>query len=71
MKNYLIKRGIATIITIWAVVTVTFFLMHAIPGGPFDSIGQDVPPETIEAMNERYHLNDPLPVQYLNYLGGI
>lgn len=68
MKKYIIKRTIATVITIWAVITVTFFLMHMIPGGPFDSIGQDVPPETLEAMNERYHLNDPVPQQYIRYL---
>lgn len=68
MKKYIIKRTLATVITIWAVITVTFFLMHMIPGGPFDSIGQDVPPETLEAMNERYHLNDPVPQQYIRYL---
>lgn len=68
MKKYIIKRTIATVITIWAVITVTFFLMHMIPGGPFDLIGQDVPPETLEAMNERYHLNDPVPQQYIRYL---
>lgn len=71
MKNYIIKRIVATLITLWAIVTITFFLMHAIPAGPFDNIGQNVPQETIEAMNQRYHLDDPLIVQYVRYLGGL
>ena len=71
MKKYLMKRILATLITIWAVITVTFILMHSIPGGPFNTIGQDVPKETIAAMNARYHLDDPLPVQYINYFAGL
>lgn len=70
MGTYLIKRLIAMIITIFIVATITFFLMHAIPGGPFDLMGltDTVPRETIEAMNARYHLDDPVAVQYWNYL---
>ena len=73
MKNYIIKRLIAMVITIFMVATITFFLMHAIPGGPFDLIGltDTVPREIVEAMNERYHLNDPILVQYWNYLKGL
>lgn len=70
MRTYLMKRFIAMLITIFIIATVTFFLMHAIPGGPFDLMGltDTVPRETVEAMNARYHLDDPVIVQYGNYL---
>lgn len=70
MKSYSIKRVLSMIITLFAVSTITFFLMHAIPGGPFDLMGltDTVPRETIEAMNARYHLDEPVIVQYWNYL---
>ena len=44
--------------------------MHAVPGGPFTS-DRKVTPEVEAALNEKYGLNDPLPVQFVNYLGGL
>lgn len=44
--------------------------MHAIPGGPFASERQ-LPPQIIKNIEERYHLNDPLYKQYLNYMGNL
>jgi len=58
------------IITLWFVVTITFFLMHAIPGGPFTR-EKALPPKVMEALNEKYHLNDPLWKQYADYLQGV
>ncbi len=58
------------IITLWFVITITFFLMHAIPGGPFTS-EKELPEEVLEALNEKYHLNDPLYKQYFDYLAGV
>lgn len=58
------------IITLWFVITITFFLMHAIPGGPFTS-EKELPAEVLEALNEKYHLNDPLYKQYFDYLAGV
>ena len=37
MLRYVLKRLLSSAITIWIVITLTFFLMHKIPGGPFDS----------------------------------
>jgi ABC-type dipeptide/oligopeptide/nickel transport system permease component len=46
---------------------ITFGLMHAVPGGPFTQ-EKALPPDIIRTLNERYHLNDPLWKQYLDYL---
>lgn len=67
MLKYIIKRFIASIITILVVVTVTFFLMHLIPGGPFDK-DKKVPPQILQAMNKKYGLDKPLITQYGIYL---
>lgn len=58
------------VVTLFAIVTLTFFLMHAVPGGPFVS-DKMMAPEIQEALNAKYHLNDPIWLQYLNYLKGI
>jgi oligopeptide transport system permease protein len=58
------------IITLWFVITITFFLMHSIPGGPF-SREKALPEKVLEALNEKYHLNDPLWKQYTDYLQGV
>ncbi|MEA3423054.1 MAG: ABC transporter permease [Bacillota bacterium] len=70
MGSYIFKRVISMIITLWFVITITFFLMHAIPGGPFTS-EKELPAEVLEALNEKYHLNDPLYKQYFDYLAGV
>ena len=68
MLKYLLKRMIATIITIFIVIAITFFLMHAIPGGPFNLMNPKMTPGMIEAMNTRYHLDEPVFIQFFNYL---
>jgi len=58
------------VITLFLVITVTFFLMHAIPGGPF-AREKPLPPAVIEALEAKYKLDQPLGVQYLDYLKGV
>lgn len=58
------------IITLLLIITITFFLMHAIPGGPFTR-EKPLPPAVIEALNKKYHLDDPLWKQYLDYVKGV
>ncbi|MBL3592098.1 MAG: ABC transporter permease [Synergistaceae bacterium] len=70
MARFLLHRFISVLLTIWAVVTVTFLMMHAVPGGPFQQEKQ-LPDAVIQALEAKYHLNDPLPKQYLDYLKGI
>jgi len=67
MARYLLGRIISAIFVIWLVMTLTFLLMHAIPGGPFSS-EKVLPPAVMENINNRYHLDDPLGKQYVDYL---
>ena len=67
---YIVKRILLAIVTIWVVITVTFFVMHAVPGGPF--IGEKAVSESVmAAMEAKYGLDKPLGVQYLTYLSDI
>ncbi len=55
------------ILTLFIVVSVTFFLMKLVPGTPFSNAGK-LTHEQLAIMQEKYHLTDPVPVQYANYL---
>ena len=70
MLNYLGKRLINSIIVLWIVMTVTFLLMHAIPGGPFTA-EKNLPPAVQANIEARYKLNDPLSTQYMDYVENI
>lgn len=65
--KYILKRIILAIFTVWVVITITFFAMHAIPGGPFLS-EKAVSAAAQKAMEEKYGLDKPLFQQYLTYL---
>lgn len=67
MGTYILKRLISSIITLWVVVTATFILSHAIPGGPFDR-EKPIPDEVRKNIEEKYKLNDPLWKQYIDYI---
>ncbi len=67
LSGYLLRRLISAVMAVFFVVTITFFLMHAIPGGPFAS-EKEIPPEVQKNIEARYHLNDPLWKQYVDYL---
>ncbi|OYD07310.1 peptide ABC transporter permease [Paludifilum halophilum] len=58
------------LITIWVIITVTFFLMHNLPGSPLKN-EHKIPPEIKEAILKQYGLDQPVPVQYLQYLGNL
>ncbi|MGI6177918.1 MAG: ABC transporter permease [Eubacterium sp.] len=68
--KYIIKRIILALITIWVVITLTFFIMHAVPGGPFLS-EKGVSESVRKAMEAKYGLDKPLGQQYLTYLNGV
>ncbi len=67
MGRYIIRRILWMVLVLFAVSAITFLLMHAIPGGPFDK-EKPVPKEVLANLNERYHLDEPLIVQYGRYL---
>jgi len=64
---YLAKRLIGACIVLWAVITITFGLMHAIPGGPFTQ-EKKLPPAVMATVEARYHLDEPLWDQYVDYV---
>ena len=66
--TYILKRIIMAIFTLWAVITITFFVMHAVPGGPFTR-EKAISAEAQQALNEKYGLDKPLFEQYTTYLG--
>ncbi len=70
MTGYTLRRLLWVIPILWAVATITFFLMHAVPGGPFTE-DKARPPAANEAINRRYHLDQPLIQQYGLYLWDI
>ena len=67
MTGYIIRRILWMIPLLWAVTTVTFFLMHLVPGGPFDQEKQ-LPPAALENLEKRYNLDKPLLEQYGLYI---
>lgn len=70
MLRYALKRIVFMLIALWVIATITFFMMHAIPGGPFTS-DRKLPPAVEAALQAKYHLDDPLIVQYGNYMLGL
>lgn len=67
---YVVKRLLLALLTIWLVITVTFFIMHAIPGGPF--VGEKAVTESVKkAMEAKYGLDKPLIEQYITYLSDV
>lgn len=70
MTTYLVRRILAFIPLIWAIATITFFLMHAVPGGPFDR-EKPLPPQVIANLERKYNLDEPLAVQYGLFLKGL
>ncbi len=70
MVKYFTKRVIISVITIFLIATITFFLMHAIPGGPFTR-EKALPDAILKVIEAKYHLNDPLLKQYADYMAGV
>lgn len=66
MLKYSIKRIAYMLLTLFIVTTATFFLMNLMPGSPFND--EKLSAEQKAIVNEKYGLNDPLGVQYINYL---
>ena len=70
MKKYFSRRIIMAFLTILLIATITFFMMHAIPGGPFTR-ERPIPEEILKQINQKYHLDDPVFKQYIDYMKGL
>lgn len=67
MFKYIVKRIILGIVTIWAVATLTFFLMNMVPGGPFLS-EKAISPQATAALEAKYGLDKPMSQRYFTYM---
>ena len=67
---YILKRVLLAILTIWIVITITFFVSRAVPGGPFNS-EKSMTPEAKAALEAKFGLDKPLFEQYVTYLKNI
>ena len=67
MAGYALRRFLGALPTLFIIVTLTFFMMHAAPGGPFDS-NRRLPPEVERNIKAAYNLDKPLYQQYALYL---
>jgi peptide/nickel transport system permease protein len=67
MVRYILLRLVGIIGVLWLIGTITFFLMHAVPGGPWDEEKASLSSETRELMMRKYGLDLPLSGQYVRY----
>lgn len=70
MLSYILKRVSVSLLTVFVIITITFFLMYSLPGKPF--LGdRDLPASVIEAVNAKYGLDKPIHERYIKYLSNI
>ena len=69
MTGYILGRLLSLLFVIFVVSVITFSLMHAVPGGPFDEGKQPLPPAAKANILRKYGLDKPVWQQYLNYMG--
>jgi oligopeptide transport system permease protein len=69
VPRYILKRIVAGLVTLLVLVTITFALMHAIPGGPFSPAEErNTPKSVLDKINKKYGLDRGVLVQYASYL---
>lgn len=68
MGKYVVKRVLIGIVTLFALATITFFLMHIIPGSPFAGETSKLPAAVKEKLIAKYGLDQPITVQFFTYL---
>ncbi len=69
MTRYILKRLGYMVLSLFIIITITFFLMKMMPGSPFNDAKLSAEQKAI--LNEKYGLNDPVAVQYLHYLKNV
>ena len=70
MGGYVVRRIVSMIITLFFGITLTFVMMHSIPGNPFTG-EKKLPPAIEKALMEKYNLDKPLSQQYVDYVSGV
>ncbi len=67
MAKYVLKRLLGAIPVLWIIATLTFFMIRMAPGGPFAQ-EKNLPPDIMKNIEAKYHLDEPLPMQYVRYM---
>ncbi|RMF81751.1 MAG: ABC transporter permease [Chloroflexi bacterium] len=67
MLAFVLRRSMWMLVVLFAVSIVTFFLLRAVPGGPFNT-ERGLPPGVLENLEAKYGLDDPPLIQYVNYI---
>src|SRR6476659_5051758 len=70
MTGYIIRRLLWMVPVLFFVAALTFFLMHLVPGGPWDQ-DRKLPPGVVQNLNRVYNLDKPVPVQFALYIQGL
>lgn len=70
MLSYVLRRALGAIPTLFIIIAISFFMIRLAPGGPFDR-ERRVLPEIEAALGKAYHMDEPLPMQFARYLGGL
>jgi ABC-type dipeptide/oligopeptide/nickel transport system permease component len=70
MLNYILKRVLSGVVTVWFIATATFMAMHAVPGDPLSS-EKEVSPEIRKNLEKKYGLDKPVITQYFIYIGNM
>jgi oligopeptide transport system permease protein len=70
MASYALRRLLSAIPIVLLTITICFFILRLAPGGPFDG-ERALPPDQMRNLRAYYHLDDPLIVQFWNYIGGV
>ncbi|HBM79720.1 MAG: ABC transporter permease [Clostridiales bacterium] len=68
MFKYLLKRIGYLIVTMWVVITITFFLMNTLPGNPIEVSFRKLPPQIKKNIMAQYGLDKPIHIRYVKYL---
>lgn len=71
MVLFTVRRLLWIVPVLFVASIITFWLMHAAPGSPWNREGRQLDPEFVASLNERFALDQPLPVQYVKWLGGV
>lgn len=71
MFRYIVRRVLQSVVLLFIVSIVTFVLIHSAPGGPALLANPDLTREEVESITGELGLDDPLPVQYMRWLGNV
>lgn len=71
MAKYVLKRVLYMIVTMWVIITATFFLMNTLPGDPIRAKAKKLPPQIQENLRKKWGLDKPVQERYVMYLGNL